>query len=62
MELAGLLRKLLQFAEIEPGRVKFSHRNKYVFLGGGLVVAFLASENSSGVSGEAIRVALGSVS
>jgi len=38
-ELTHHLRKLLRFAEITPGNVRFSHRNKYVVLAAGLVVA-----------------------
>lgn len=39
LELTGKLRKLLRFAEITPGRVEFSRKNKYVLLAAGLVVA-----------------------
>jgi ferredoxin-type protein NapH len=42
-EVTGKLRSLLRVAEIEPGRVTFSHRNKYVLLVAGLVVAGIAS-------------------
>ncbi|MCH8252358.1 MAG: 4Fe-4S binding protein [Planctomycetes bacterium] len=42
-ELTGKLRRLLRLAEIEPGNVTFSHGNKYIVLGVGLVVAMLAS-------------------
>jgi len=38
-ELAGKLRKLLRFAEITPGEVKFAHTNKYIVLVVGLAVA-----------------------
>jgi len=38
-ELAGKLRRLLRFAEIEPGEITFSHRNKYVFLAVGTALA-----------------------
>ncbi|MBL1216227.1 MAG: 4Fe-4S binding protein [Planctomycetes bacterium] len=40
-ELCDKLRRLLRFAEIQPGEVKFSYRNKYVFLVVGLVIAFV---------------------
>jgi len=42
-ELSGKLRRLLRFAEIEPGSVKFSHGNKYIFLLVGLAVAAATS-------------------
>ncbi len=42
-ELTGKLRRLLRFAEIQPGRLKFAHANKYVFLVVGLVVAAITS-------------------
>lgn len=42
-EITGKLRKLLRLAEIEPGEVKFSHGNKYILLGVGLVIAMIAS-------------------
>ncbi len=38
-ELTGKLRKLLRLAEIEPGSVRFSQRNKYVFLAVGTALA-----------------------
>ncbi len=38
-EAAGKLRGLLRLAEIRPGQVRFSKRNKYVFLGVGLFAA-----------------------
>jgi len=38
-ELTGKLRRLLRLAEIQPGRVRFSHRNKYCVLLVGLIVA-----------------------
>jgi len=38
-ELSSKLRKLLRFAEIQPGDVSFSHRNKYIFLIVGLAMA-----------------------
>ncbi len=38
-EVAGKLRKLLRFAEIQPGNVKFSHANKYIFLFVGVALA-----------------------
>lgn len=42
-EISGKLRKVLRFAEIRPGEVKFSHRNKYVLLGVGLLVVGVVS-------------------
>ncbi len=42
-ELAGKLRKLLRVAEIEPGNVRFSHANKYIFLLVGLAVTAVTS-------------------
>lgn len=42
-ELSGKLRRLARFAEIEPGEIQFSHRNKYVFLVVGLALAALFS-------------------
>ncbi len=42
-EIASKLRKLLRFAEIQPANVSFSHRNKYIFLFVGLVVAAVCS-------------------
>jgi ferredoxin-type protein NapH len=39
LEITGKLRKVLGFVEIPPAEVKFSHANKYVLLGVGLVVA-----------------------
>lgn len=42
-EVTGKLRRLLRFAEIEPGAVDFSHRNKYVFLVVWLVLAVVFS-------------------
>ncbi len=38
-ELTGKLRRLLRVAEIRPGEVRFSHRNKYIFLAVGLALA-----------------------
>ncbi len=35
-ELSDKIRRVLPFAEIKPGQVKFSHGNKYVFLATGL--------------------------
>lgn len=42
-ELSGKLRRLLRFAEIQPGELKFSHTNKYVFLAVGLALAAIFS-------------------
>ncbi len=42
-ELTGKLRRLLRLAEIEPGEVRFSHRNKYVFLAVGTALAAIFS-------------------
>jgi len=42
-EMTGKLRRLLRFAEIEPGTVRFSHANKYLVLMVGLVLAALLS-------------------
>jgi len=42
-ELTGKLRSLLRFAEISPGEVRFSHRNKYVFLVVGIALAAVFS-------------------
>lgn len=42
-ELTGKLRALLRFAEITPGEVTFSHKNKYIFLVVGLAVAAVTS-------------------
>ncbi len=42
-ELSGKLRRLLRFAEIQPGDVKFSFANKYIFLLVGLVLAAVTS-------------------
>lgn len=42
-ELSGKLRKLLRFAEITPGEVRFAHTNKYIFLVVGLAVAAVMS-------------------
>ncbi len=42
-ELAGKLRRVLRFAEIEPASVRFSHANKYIFLVVGLAVAAATS-------------------
>ncbi len=38
-ELTGKLRKLLRFAEIQPGEMQFSHANKYYVLLAGLILA-----------------------
>ncbi len=38
-EIGNLLRRLLRLAEISPGRVRFSSKNKYVLLAVGLVFA-----------------------
>lgn len=40
-EVGTLLRRLLRLAEIPPGDLRFSHRNKYILLGVGLVFAFI---------------------
>ncbi|MCP4249716.1 MAG: 4Fe-4S binding protein [bacterium] len=40
-EVTGKLRKLLRFAEVPPAEVKFSHNNKYVFLGVGVLMALV---------------------
>ncbi len=42
-ELTGKLRRLLRLAEIRPGEVVFSHRNKYIGLFVGLALAALFS-------------------
>lgn len=42
-ELTGKLRRLLRFAEIQPGEVRFSFANKYIFLVVGLAVAAVLS-------------------
>jgi len=42
-EITGKIRKLLRLAEIKPGDVAFSKRNKYVFLVMGLGVALVSS-------------------
>ncbi|MEK6797583.1 MAG: 4Fe-4S binding protein [Planctomycetota bacterium] len=42
-EIGGKLRALLRFAEIPPGELRFAHRNKYVVLLIGAVVAAVAS-------------------
>jgi len=42
-ELTGKLRSLLRFAEIEPGEIRFSHRNKYIFLAVGVALAAMFS-------------------
>jgi len=42
-EITGKLRRVLRFAEIKPGNLKFSHRNKYVLLCVGLLLATLLS-------------------
>lgn len=42
-ELTGKLRRLLRVAEIEPAEVRFSHRNKYVFLLVGTALAAIFS-------------------
>lgn len=42
-ELTGKLRKVLRIAEIQPGEVRFSHNNKYIFLVVGLAVAAMTS-------------------
>jgi ferredoxin-type protein NapH len=42
-EITGKLRKLLRLAEIRPGEVRFSHRNKYALLVVGLAVVALTS-------------------
>ncbi len=38
-EVGSLLRRLLRLAEIPPGQLRFSYKNKYTFLGVGLVFA-----------------------
>ncbi len=42
-EVTGKLRRLLRLAEITPGDVRFSHANKYVFLGVGTLLAAIFS-------------------
>jgi ferredoxin-type protein NapH len=42
-ELTGKLRSLLRFAEIEPGEIRFSYRNKYIFLAVGVALATILS-------------------
>ncbi len=42
-ELAGKIRPLLKFAEIPPAEVKFSHKNKYIFLFVGLGITAMFS-------------------
>ncbi len=42
-EVTGKLRRLLRFAEIKPGKLRFAHSNKYVFLVVGIVVAAITS-------------------
>jgi ferredoxin-type protein NapH len=42
-EIGGKLRGLLRLAELPPPVVRFSHGNKYVFLGVGLLVAAVTS-------------------
>jgi len=42
-EVAGKLRRLLRIAEIQPGRVRFSYANKYIFLVVGLTLAAMLS-------------------
>ncbi len=42
-EISGKLRRLLRFAEITPGEVKFAHANKYIFLVVGLAIAAATS-------------------
>ncbi len=43
MEISNKLRKLLKFAEISPGEVKFSYNNKYLVLLVGIIYALLLS-------------------
>lgn len=43
-EVAGKLRKVLRFAELPPPDVRFSHKNKYLVLICGLVVAVLLGQ------------------
>ncbi|MCP4454862.1 MAG: 4Fe-4S binding protein [Planctomycetes bacterium] len=40
-EIGNLLRRLLRLAEIQPGQLRFSYKNKYTLLGVGLVFATL---------------------
>ncbi|MCH7808352.1 MAG: 4Fe-4S binding protein [Planctomycetes bacterium] len=42
-ELTGKIRKLLRIAEIQPGEVRFSHANKYIFLVAGLGLTAVTS-------------------
>ncbi len=42
-EVTGKLRRLLRFAEIQPGKLRFSHSNKYLFLFVGLGAALIAA-------------------
>lgn len=42
-EVTGKLRKLLRIAEIEPGNLRFSHSNKYIFLVVGLLLTLVLS-------------------
>jgi len=42
-EISGKLRRVLRFAEITPGEVKFAHANKYIVLVVGLAVAAVMS-------------------
>ena len=42
-ELGTLLRKILAFLEVPPANIRFSYKNKYIFLGVGLIfVAFVS--------------------
>jgi ferredoxin-type protein NapH len=43
LEISDKFRKILRFAEIPPGDMKFSYRNKYIILGVGLAYSLILS-------------------